>query len=127
MLPPSSVTPARSNAFRYCTTSALRSSSVMTGSFPEVGGLGDGLRLGDPLGVGGDGRPVGQGEDRAQGGPAGPVGLGRGRGDAVADPVQAGDGAVLVVQDLAVGGGLGAALGVQGPAGDQGGVVGAGV
>jgi len=40
MLPPSAVTPARSNAFRYSTTSALRSSSViglpvsaMAGSF----------------------------------------------------------------------------------------------
>src|SRR4029453_7226473 len=111
MLPPSEVTPARSNAFRYSTTSALRSSSVIGSvvavmAAPLWTGLAGWLGLGDPFGVRRGGRPVGQGEDRAGGGPAGPVGLGRGRGDAVAHPVQAGDGAVLVVEDLAVGSGL---------------------
>src|SRR5215216_2908412 len=42
MLPPSSVTPARSNALRYWMTSALRSSSVMTGSLSVLGPYGNG-------------------------------------------------------------------------------------
>src|SRR5918994_6435281 len=49
MLPPSEVTPARSNAFRYSTTSALRSSSVicsrvaaMAGSLSVLGPCGNG-------------------------------------------------------------------------------------
>src|SRR4029453_733640 len=88
MLPPSEVTPARSNAFRYSTTSALRSSSVIGSvvavmAAPLWTGLAGWLGLGDPFGVRRGGRPVGQGEDRAEGGPAGPAGRGRGGGGVV--------------------------------------------
>src|SRR5208337_5683057 len=77
------------------------------------------------LRIRGFGREIREGEDRPERGPAGPIGARRGRGDAVADAVEAGNRAVARVEHLAVGGRLWAALGVEIPASHERGVEGA--
>src|SRR5918997_4720978 len=128
MLPPVLVTPLRSKALRYSSATDLRCSSVMVRvATAMVGLLSGGREEGGLLGVRRGGGPVGEGDDRSEGGAAGPVGVaGRGR-DAVAHAVEPGDHLAQVVEDLAVRGGARSALGVERAAGDQGGVVRAGV
>src|SRR5689334_11295943 len=121
MLPPVEVVPPLSNALRYSSATDLRCSSVMDSLVTAIAGsLSDGCGVGSGrLPVGGPGRAVGERDDRAEGGAAGPVRLRGRRRDAVADAVQAGDRVAGVVEDLAVGVGARAALGVEGAAGDQ--------
>ena len=123
------VTPPLSKALRYSIATDLRCSSVMVWVATCHGLLSD-VRRSAPLSAGRSrvprlGGEVGEGDDRAERGAARPVGARRGRGDAVADAVEAGDRLADVVEHLAVGVGARAALGVEVAAGEQRGVVGA--
>src|SRR3954466_6175507 len=137
MLPPVEVTPALSKALRYSSATDLRCSSVIVwvamamrsslcGGRAARSGRGRGqlVRLPDRFTIGRLCGPVREGDDRAQGGPAGPVGLGGRGGDAVADAVETRDRRAGVVEDLRIGVGAWAALGVESAPGDQAGVVG---
>src|SRR4051812_17509503 len=135
MLPPVKVVPALSKALRYSRATDLRCSSVIvwvvtaTGTPCRTEGWsgrcrGEWAGLADGFAVGGLGGAVGEGDDRAEGGAAGPVGLCGWGGDAVADPVEAGDRPTGVVQDLRLGVRARAALRVEGASGDEAGVVG---
>src|ERR1700730_11884582 len=134
MLPPSVVTPALSKALRYSTITDFLCSSVIVCLETAIDFS---LRLRRRCAprrqllcaflaflVGRRRCQIRESQNRSDRGTAGPIGPRRRRGDAIADPIEAGNGLVLIVDDLAADVGLRATLGVEIPAGQKRGVVG---